>query len=291
MTLEIVDAHHHLWDPDVGEYPWMTGAYAPLRRRVDLWELRPHLRANNVVGTIVVQVRADSAETVDLLELASRTAEIRGVVGWIDLTAPNIGDQIDALRAGVGGNRLVGLRHAATDESDPMWLCQPSVHRAMEVLADRELAFDLEITCRELPAAAALVAHHPGVRFVVDHGAKPPIAAGWSALWAQQISDIAQFSHVWCKLSGLVTEASWTDWTPSDLKPFLDHLLETFGAGRLMFGSDWPVCELAAGYRDVVAVAIDALSGCSAAERRSVLSRNAVQFYRLPAITTQGELS
>jgi L-fuconolactonase len=278
--LSIVDAHHHLWDPAVGQYPWMTGGHAVLRRRYDLDDLSPHLLDNDVSATIVVQVRADLDETVSLLESSTRASPIAGVVGWADLTSPDVAGQIEALRAGPGGENLVGLRHAAADEPDPHWLLREDVGAAMVVLADRDLAFDLEISPRELASADTLARSHPKVRFVVDHGAKPPIAAGWDPHWANGIGTLAENPNVWCKLSGLVTESSWTTWTAADLKPYVQHLVRTFGASRLMFGSDWPVCELAASYRQVVGAARDAVGPLSPEEFRDVFSRNALRFYR-----------
>jgi L-fuconolactonase len=280
--MTIVDAHHHLWDPDIGEYPWMTGDFAVLRRRYDLADLLPYLLANEVSATIVVQVRADLAETVELLELCTRRTAIVGVVGWADLTAPDIGDQIDTLRAGPGGQHLVGLRHGAADEPDPNWLLRDDVDAALRVLADRGLTFDLEITTRELAAADALARRHPQLRFVVDHGAKPPVAEGWRQDWADGIITLSKNPNVWCKLSGLVTEASWTTWTPADLQPYVDHLLYAFGTHRLMFGSDWPVCELAASYDRVLTTAHRTLAALDDGSRRDIFSHNALCFYQPP---------
>jgi L-fuconolactonase len=287
--MTIVDAHHHLWDPDVGEYPWMTGDFAVLRRRYDLDDLHPHLLANDVSATIVVQVRADVAETAELLELSTRATVIAGVVGWADLTAPAVGDQIDALRAGPGGQSLVGLRHGVVDEPDPNWLLRTDVDAAMQALAERGLTFDLEITTRELAAADTLARRHPHVRFVVDHGAKPPIVDGWSPAWADGIAALALSRNVWCKLSGLVTEASWTTWTPADLQRYVDHLIQAFGPQRLMFGSDWPVCELAAPYEQVLATAVGGLAALDAEERQTILRRNALRFYRPSDAISRGE--
>jgi L-fuconolactonase len=278
--MTVVDAHHHLWDPEVGEYPWMTGDYAALKRRYDFADLQPHLLANDVSATIVVQVRNDVDETAELLELSNHATAIVGVVGWVDLTAPDAGDQIDSLRAGPGGHRLVGLRHGAADEPDPRWLLREDVDNAMRELATRALTFDLEITPRELPAAKTLAGRHPELLLVVDHGAKPPIAAGWSPHWASGIAALARHQNVWCKLSGLVTEASWTTWTSADLQPYVDHLVGVFGAERMMFGSDWPVCELAAGYDRVMATATRSLSALNEADRRNILCHNALRFYR-----------
>ena len=152
----------------------------------------------------------------------------------------------------------------------------------MRALADRGLTFDLEISPRELEAANALARQHPDVRFVVDHGAKPRIADGWSEQWAHDIATLAENPNVWCKVSGLVTEASWTSWTSTDLKPYVQHLLRTFGAGRLMFGSDWPVCELAASYRQVLTAAREATAPLNAEQTRDIFSRNALLFYQPP---------
>lgn len=280
----MLDAHHHLWDPEVGDYPWMTGDFAALRRRYDFADLRPHLAANGVAATIVVQVRADLAETVDLLELASRTVEIVGVVGWVDLTSSNVAGQLDLLRTGVGGEHLVGVRHAAADEPDPDWLVGDDVDEGMRLVSASGLSFDLEITARELPAAGVLVRRHADVRFVVDHGAKPPVAAGWSQEWADGIAALAANPNVWCKLSGLVTEASWSSWTAADLQPYVNHLFSVFGASRLIFGSDWPVCELAASYGQVMAATTETIAALDAADRQRIMYGNALHVYRPPGI-------
>ncbi|MEU0499003.1 amidohydrolase family protein [Mycobacterium sp. NPDC006124] len=289
--MKTVDAHHHLWDPDVGEYPWITGPYEPLRRRYDVDDLRPHLNANGVVATIVVQVRADLTETVNLLELASCTDEVVGVVGWVDLESGDVPGRLDDLRGGVGGEYLVGVRHAVADEADPGWLLRAGVHAAMRVLAERGLTYDLEITTRELPAAGTLVRRHPDLRFVLDHGAKPPIALGWSQRWADGVSALAENPNVWCKLSGLVTEASWNQWRVDDLQPYVDHLLDTFGVSRLMFGSDWPVCELAARYDEVLAAAMATLADLDADDLRKVMRDNALNVYSTSAIDPGEERS
>ena len=282
--MRVIDAHHHLWDPEVGDYPWMTGEFAALRQRYDFADLRPHLVANGVAATIVVQVRADLAETVDLLELASRTEEIVGVVGWVDLTSSDVAAQLDLLRSAAGGEHLVGVRHGVADEPDPDWLVGDDVDAGMRLVAASGLSFDLEITARELPAAGVLVRRHADVRFVVDHGAKPPIATGWSQGWADGIAALAANPNVWCKLSGLVTEASWSSWTVADLRPYVDHLLSVFGASRLIFGSDWPVCELAASYGQVLAAATETLTTLDPVDLEKVMYGNALHVYRPPGI-------
>ena len=258
----------------------MTGDFAPLRRRYDVADLRPHLVSSDVAATIVVQVRADLAETVDLLEVASCTGEVAGVIGWVDLSSADVAGQIEYLRSGVGGEHLVGVRHAVADEPDPGWLLRDDVDAGMRAVAASGLTFDLEITSRELSVADTVVRRHADLRFVLDHGAKPPIAQGWSQRWADGVAALAESPNVWCKLSGLVTEASWSAWTTSDLRPYVDHLLETFGVSRVLFGSDWPVCELAARYEQVVAVALETLSSLDVGARRKILYDNALTVYR-----------
>lgn len=284
--MTIIDAHHHLWDPAVGEYPWMTGPYEPLRRPFTVADLLPHLAATHVVGTVVIQARAELSETVELLAIAARTAAIRGVVGWVDLTAGNVADQLAVLRSAPGGELLVGLRHDATSEPDPRWLAHPAVDANIRLAGEFGLAFDLEITTREIEAAAELAGRHPRLRFVVDHAAKPPITAGWSNAWAAGLSRIAAFRNVWCKVSGLVTEAHWPDWTPQELAPYIDHVVSVFGTSRTLFGSDWPVCELAAGYERVVAVARECLAALGPADLDAVMHRNAIACYGLGAART-----
>lgn len=287
--MTVVDAHHHLWDPDVGEYPWMTGEFAALRRRYDLADLRPLLAADGVTATIVVQVRADVAETIELLETSARSPEIVGVVGWADLTSPRVAERIAALRSGPGGANLVGLRHAVADEPDARWLLREDVDAALTVVASSGLTFDLEITTRELAVADIVARRHPDLRLVVDHAAKPPIAAGWSTEWADGLAALAANANVSCKLSGLVTEASWTGWTEADLRPYVDHAIAVFGTDRVMFGSDWPVCELAASYHRVITTTRRALTTLTDKERRNVMSCNALNVYR-PAKAIQDEV-
>jgi L-fuconolactonase len=283
----LIDAHHHLWDPSVGEYPWMTADLEVLRRVYSLADLTPHIVGNRVRATVVVQVRADVAETVDLLALSAATPLLAGVVGWVDLTSADAGADIARLRAGAGGDRLVGLRHAAADEPDPQWLLREDVDAAMAAITEHDLTFDLEITPRELAAASKLVRRHPDLRFFVDHGAKPPIAQGFCHEWATGIAELAEAPNVWCKLSGLVTQDVWTQWSVQRLQPYVDHLLTVFGTSRLMFGSDWPVCELAASYEDVLDAARRCLHHLTPAEHDDIFCGNAQHAYSLSLTTAE----
>jgi L-fuconolactonase len=277
----IVDAHHHFWDPAAADYPWLTDELDVIRRAFGPDDLAPLLRSTGVDATVLVQTRSSHEETVDFLATASQTPWIRGVVGWVDLTDPAIDDVLARLQGGTGGDRLVGIRHQAHDEPDPAWLVRDDVVRGIEAVARAGVAYDLLIRPRELPAALALARRVGEVRLVVDHVAKPPIATGAMEPWASGIAQFRELEHVACKVSGMVTEADWTGWTQADLGPYVDHVLEIFGPERLLFGSDWPVCLLAATYEQVVDATRRALAGLTDDERASVFGLTAARIYRL----------
>jgi L-fuconolactonase len=281
-VIERIDAHHHVWDLTVRAQDWIRGeAMAPIARSFDVSELAVSAARHGIDGSIVVQSVADIEETEELLDLAGKERLVRGVVGYVDLTANDVGDQLDRLRERASGSALVGLRSLVQDEPDPDWLQRPEVWRGLRHVADRGLAFDLLIKPHQLPAAVATVAQLSDMRFVIDHLAKPAIGAGAWQPWATQMTRIAAFENVVAKVSGLVTEADWRSWTPSDLVPYVDHALEEFGAGRLMFGSDWPVCTLAAPYSVVVETTESLLAGLSEHERALVFGATAATVYGL----------
>ena len=277
----IVDAHHHVWDPATADYPWLTDDLAVIRRRFTPDDLAPELAETGIDATVLVQTRSSLEETVEFLALADATPFIRGVVGWVDLTDPAAGEAIAALRAEPGGEWLVGIRHQAHDEADPAWLVRDDVVRGIRAVGAAGLAYDLLVRSRELPAALQLARELPEVRFVIDHLAKPPIATGELEPWRSLLRPFAELDHVVCKVSGLVTEAAWPSWTPADLQPYVDHALEVFGPGRLLFGSDWPVCLLAASYGRVVEAALATLSGLDVTEQAAVMGGNATRIYGL----------
>jgi L-fuconolactonase len=277
----IVDAHHHLWDPATADYPWQTDELAAIRRRFTPEDLAPELAATGVDATVLVQTRSSQAETAGFLALAAATPFIRGVVGWVDLTDPGVADAITAVRAGPGGERLVGIRHQAHDEPDPAWLLRADVMRGIRAVGAAGLAYDLLLRPRELPAALELCRRMVDVRFVIDHLAKPPIASGTLEPWRTLIAPFGELDHVACKISGMVTEAAWDSWAPDDLQPFVDHAIGIFGPARLLFGSDWPVCLLAATYPDVVEAALTTMSGLDVTEQAAVMGGNATRIYGL----------
>jgi L-fuconolactonase len=278
----VIDAHHHLWDPEQAEYPWMTGRFAALRRRYGVEDLAPLLAATGVEATVAVQARHELAETRSLLAAAAMPGSpIAGVVGWVDLTDPEVADELSSLRAEPGGKRLVGIRHQVHDEPDPEWLLRSDVLHGLAAVEAAGLAFDLLVRSRELPAALAVVRRFGGLTFVVDHLAKPSIANGECEPWASRLRPFGAEANVVAKLSGLVTEADWATWRPGDLVPYVAHALDVFGPERLLFGSDWPVCLLAGSYTDVVDAARAAVDGLTTKERHAIFAANAVRTYRL----------
>ena len=278
-----VDAHHHLWDPGHRVYPWMTDEVAPLRRSFGLGDLLPELELAGVVQTVVVQAVGTVEETEDLLGLAARSPVVAGVVGWVDLQAPDVGDALARLRRCRGGEHLAGIRHQVQDEPDPDWILGGAVRRGLGAVAAAGLVFDLLVRERQLPSARRALAAVPGLRVVVDHAAKPPIAEGRWEPWASEVAALAQLDGVACKLSGLVTEADWEGWRPAQLEPYVDWILQCFGPERCLFGSDWPVCTLAASYSQVAATMEGLLGSLGEVEREAVFAANARRIYGLPA--------
>jgi L-fuconolactonase len=278
-----IDAHHHVWRLGARAHGWLDEpALAPLRRDFTLDDLAPQAAAAGVGGTVLVQVLADIDETREFLALAGGSDLVAGVVGWADLTSSRVADDLAALRAGPGGDRLVGVRHLVQGETDPAWLTRADVGRGLAAVDAAGLAYDLLTLPHQLPAAVAAARAHPEVTFVLDHLSKPPIAADGREPWALDLRRLAAEDNVVAKLSGLVTEAAHASWTVDDLRPYADIALDAFGPARLMFGSDWPVCLLAAGYAEVVAAAEALVAGLSPAERADVFAETARRAYGLP---------
>ncbi|OKJ04648.1 amidohydrolase [Streptomyces sp. CB01249] len=278
----VVDAHHHVWDLAVRDQDWITGeALAPLRRDFTLEDLEPEARAAGVSATVLVQTVTVAGETPEFLALADRSELVAGVVGWTDLTAPDIADTLAALRELPGGDRLVGLRHQVQSEPDPEWLLRPDVLRGLAAVAAAGLVHDLVILPHQMPAATRAAAALPGLVLVLDHAGKPPVATGRTRPWADDLRAFAALPNTVCKLSGLVTEADWGAWTPEDLRPYAETVIDAFGPGRLMFGSDWPVCRLAATYTEVLDTARALIQELSEDERAAVLATTAERVYGL----------
>jgi L-fuconolactonase len=279
----IVDAHHHVWDLDVRDPAWLRDPrLAGIHRTFTVDHLRPLAEAAGVRATVLVQTVALPDETDELLAIAADDDLVAGVVGWVDLTAPDVGDRLAALLEGRHGGGLRGVRHLVQDEPDDDWLARSEVLRGLRAVGEAGLTYDLLTVPRQLPAAVRAAASTPGLVFVLDHCSKPPVAAGRLEPWAHQVRELAALPNVVCKLSGLVTEAA-PDWTVADLRPYADVVLDAFGPRRLMVGSDWPVCLLAAGYDGVIGAALDLIEGLRPVERAEVLAGTASRVYRLPA--------
>jgi L-fuconolactonase len=275
-----IDAHQHFWHYDPAAHTWMTDAMASLKRDYLPADLQPLLRAAGLQGTVAVQAQQNVKETEWLLGLADQYDFIRGVVGWVDLRSPAVGDTLARLAA---HPRLVGVRHIVHDEPDDDFMLRPDFLRGLAALSEFDLAYDLLLFPQHLPVAVEVVRQFPRQRFVLDHIAKPPIKAGTLAPWEAGLRALARFDNVCCKVSGMVTEARWRAWQPEDFAPFVKVVFDAFGSHRLMFGSDWPVCTLAADYGEVVALALRHTRALDAAAEERVFGGNAEAFYKLPS--------
>ena len=275
-----IDSHQHFWRYEPAQYPWIGERMGVLRRDYLPGELEPLLRGSGFEGTVAVQAQQAAAETDWLLELAEQHAFIRGVVGWVDLCAANVDAALERYAA---RPKLVGVRHIVHDEPDDDFLLRPDFRRGVGRLRAHGLVYDLLLFPKHLSRASALVAELPEQPFVLDHIAKPFIRDGVVSPWREDLRRLASFPNVTCKLSGMVTEARWKDWRPTDMHPYLDAVLEAFGPSRLMIGSDWPVCLLAGDYDRTLSVVVDWTSRLSAAERDGVLGGNATRVYALDA--------
>lgn len=277
--MRLVDAHHHLWDPARRTYDWLAGL-DPIRRPYTEADLRAVTPAD---ATVLVQTLSSVEETEEFLSTAASSDLVTGVVGWVDLTAPDVADAIAALRSAPGGEHLVGIRHQAEDEPDLRWLLRPDVVRGIAAVAAAGLTYDVLVKPPQHEAAIELADTVPGARLVLDHAGKPAVADGGYEPWARFLTSLAVRPNVFCKLSGLVTEADWTKWTVDDLKPYAAHVLDSFGPERVMFGSDWPVCELAATYDQVYEAARALVAELSTSEQEEVFAGTATRAYPLPA--------
>ena len=279
----VIDAHHHLWDPRVREYPFLRSPdLAPIRRPYGLGDLRERCAAAGVSQTVLVQTVADVTETREFLEIADDSdGLIRGVVGWVDLRDGGLAGTLDDLRAARGGRHLVGIRHQAQDESDAGWLARPDVIAGLRRVAAAGLTFDLLVLPHQLAAAVRAARVVPEGRFVLDHLAKPALDGVDADTWRSGIHALAALPNVACKLSGLVSLGAGVAATASELRPFVDEVLDAFGPSRVMFGTDWPVCDAVSDVTAVRALADQFTAELSADERREVFGGAARAAYAL----------
>ncbi|NYH45922.1 L-fuconolactonase [Micromonospora jinlongensis] len=280
----IVDAHHHLWVRARHPQPWIDPVtMAAIDADFEPADLAPVARAAGVTATVVVQSIASEAETMDLLAVAAGDTLVRGVVGWVDLTADDIAERLGRLLAAPGGERLVGIRHLVQSETDPAYLDRPDVRRGVAAVGAAGLVFDLLVRQHQLPMAARLAHDLPEVRFVLDHLGKPALGRPEMTEWARGLRALAASPNTTAKLSGLVTEVERSPWTTEDLRPAVEGALDTFGPDRLMYGSDWPVCLLASSYPRWVEALAELLGDHDGTDQALLWGDTARRVYRLEA--------
>jgi L-fuconolactonase len=271
-----IDAHQHFWDLGRFEYSWMPAEPSVLRQTFLPHLLARILERNRFDGSVLVQANTILAETRWLLDLADANDFIRAVVGWVDLTDPRLGAVLDELQK---RPKFKGVRHPVHDEADDGWLVRDDVLKGLAELARRGLPYDLLLRPRHLPLVPRIAERVPELRMVIDHIAKPPIAAQSMEPWARDIEASAALSHVYCKLSGMITEADPQGWKVEHLRPYVAHVMRIFGPDRLMFGSDWPVCMLAGSWKEVLAAITQALGPQPIEVREKMLGETAARFY------------
>lgn len=276
----VVDSHQHFWQHSMPfDYSWQeTDELAPIRRDFLPDDLAPLIRSAGVDRTVFVQTQHDVAENRWVLELSEQHAFIAGVVGWVDLSSEQCEEQLLEFK---DHPKFVGIRHVTQDEPDDDFIVRPEVIRGLKVLQKHGVPFDLLFYVKHLKHAATLARELPELHMVIDHLAKPCIKDGATEGWIDNLQSAAQFPNVFCKLSGMVTEADWEHWKPADLKPYVETAIQSFGPERCMFGSDWPVCELAGTYEQVHTALVEVLGPISQSERDAIFGKTATAFYGL----------
>ncbi len=273
-----IDAHQHFWHYHPDTHSWIGEEMSVLKRDFLPTDLEPLLSDAHIAGCVAVQASTTEEETHFLLEQATRYDFIQGVVGWTDLQDYNIRQH---LQQWASYPLLKGFRHVVQSEPDPYFMLQPAFLRGVKALAEFGFTYDLLITEQQLPVALQFISYIPEVKVVVDHLAKPDIAHKSIASWQDNMRSLAQYPNVFCKISGMVTEADLQHWQPADFTPYLDTLAEVFGPDRLMTGSDWPVCGLAASYEQVMQIVTAYFQSFSAEDQSKIFGRNAIAFYKL----------
>jgi L-fuconolactonase len=275
-----IDAHQHFWNLEKVEYPWLVPTFGPIYRTIEAAELEPLLKANGIDKTVIVQAMDSYEDTDYMLETAAQFGWVAGIVGWVPLNKPD--EAAKKLEFYTKNPLFKGIRHLIHEEKDPNWVIQDDVIEGLKVLATFGLTFDVVAVLPEhLQHVSTLAARIPNLKIVIDHLAKPPIKDKQMEPWASLIKEAAAYPNVYAKLSGLNTAADWESWSSADIKPYIDYAFDIFGAERLLFGSDWPVANLAGDYTKVWVETNKALEGRSQAEIDAVLGGTAIEFYGL----------
>ncbi|WFR61466.1 amidohydrolase family protein [Paenibacillus amylolyticus] len=273
-----LDAHQHFWEYNIAEYGWIGEEMKAIRQSFLPQDLEPILAQSGMDGCIAVQARQSLTETEWLLQLADRYDVIKGVVGWVDLCSDDVQNQLERLAS---NSSLKGVRHVIQDEPDLQYVLREDFQRGISLLQKYDLSYDLLVSKEQLPYAVELVKAFPEQRFVLDHLAKPDIKSGILSPWREALESLAEQPNAYCKLSGMVTEADWANWTSKDFTPYLDIAIEAFGAERLMFGSDWPVSNVSAVYADVYGIITDHIRSLSVSDQERILGGTCAAFYRI----------
>jgi L-fuconolactonase len=278
MRRDWIDAHHHLWKYRPEDYPWMSESMGVLQRDYLLRDLEAVTQATGVTGTIAVQARQSCEETDWLSEIAAGSGLIRGVVGWAPLIDPEAASYLERFAS---LPKVKGMRHVLHDEDDPFYMLREDFNRGIALLKEFNLRYDVLIFEKHLPQTIEFVDRHPNQVFIVDHIAKPRIRERVLSPWRENLKELALRKNVYCKISGMVTEADWSAWQEADLAPYIETVLEAFGPGRVMFGSDWPVLNLAASYERWASTAKRAVEKLSEDEQASIFGGSAAEAYDL----------
>ena len=277
-----IDSHHHVWDLAVTPQDWIVGeAMQPINRNFLMDDYRKAIAKSGIDKCVIVQTVTNYQETPLLLDMAEKDSMVAGIVGWLNVDSPEAIAQLEHYQSLPGAKHLKGIRDIVQDHPDSNYLARTQVDKTIKELGKRGLAFDVLTKTPELPGAIKLVKNNPEVQFVLDHISKPYISKQEFEPWASLIKEISSFENIVCKVSGIVTEADWFDWSEEDIKPFFEIILENFGANRLMYGSDWPVCTLAGNYDEVFGLAFELSKNLSTTESENFWSGCANQAYKL----------
>ncbi len=273
-----IDSHQHFWQYDPNRHSWIGEDMSVLKRDFLPEDLLSELKLSEIEGSIAVQADQSLSETRFLLDLSVQQDFIKAVVGWVDLRSDDLGNHLDRYS---DTKKLAGFRHVVQDEPDVNFMLQPDFQRGIDALAAYDFTYDILIFPPQLPAAIELVKKFPTQPFVVDHIAKPYIKAGAIDFWKKSITALSKHDNVWCKISGLVTEADWDQWKYEDMVPYLDVVFDQFGTNKVMFGSDWPVCLLGGTYSSIKQIIDRYIEGFSDSEKESIMGLNAMEFYKI----------
>jgi L-fuconolactonase len=274
-----IDAHQHYWNYNSEDYGWMSSEMGVLKKDYLPEGLAAVQKPIGFEGAVAVQARQDIAESEFLMDLVFRYPNVKGVVGWVDLRSPAVDEDLENYSK---HPTFVGVRHVIHDEEDDYFMMRPEFQRGISLLANYDLTYDLLLFEKHLSTAIQLVKQFPEQKFVLDHISKPRIKEQAYEPWESDLKELAQLENVFCKLSGMVTEADWDNWTPDDIVPYIYLTLEAFGANRCMIGSDWPVCLVAGEYDKVMGVVTDAIANLSPGDQEAVLGKTCIDFYNLP---------